>query len=909
MNLEIPLLEVEQDGFKLPIKLTYNTSGILINNRNSWVGTNWNLDAGGVITRTINGDADEGKRGFFAKGGELNNPLWYTMTNIDQIFNKITKIISVEPDEFNFKAPGISGTFYIGNDQKAYVVGQPDVKVEMSIQGNLGLDVSWRTILITAPNGLKYLFFMKEKSTPVIDDSLTEKAPNIVSSWLLGSITFPGSGNSINFKYSNQLTDVTSYSREMYIYSKYEFGEGFWSDRGDCNEDIRGRQSVNIEHYYLDSIKGTNFNIIFTRSNKNASSTINWSQLEAITLFRKSDAKRLKDVKFEYNNKDAQSRFWLNSVHVSGQKKEDAIPPYYFVYYPYDGLSANYNIHFPTDHWGYLRGAGGATIPNVIRNESEFYYSIGRNTVPQDLIEGMLKQITYPTGGKIELIYESNDYSTYGETRNGVSVLMHKVKKMMNESAQLVASKKDFGGGLRIKELCYWNDNKRIATYKYKYITNYNTQNSYNDDKVIVSSGVLGNVPIYHYNLDLITPVNGTLMNSVCDATASQPFSEVSLTRGVVVGYSEVTEVVYDIGNRLNGYTKYKYSNFDTTPDIEPITLHTALSVSINARTSRSVDRGVLLSKEIYDKTFALKKKFNYYYSVEHPNNIRALQSTSLGQGPCSKIAGYAVAAYYVPLDTPDLIQETETTYDANGSSGLTKTTKYSYNDRKQTKEIKTLMNDGQTWHCKRFLYPNDFISDTIYTKMVNRNIIAPIVQQEEVTISPGNKVTNISKEKYNYCIINNRPAIDNYQSSKGTGALQTRIRYDNYDKKGNPLHITIDDKEEVIYLWGYNYQYIVAEIKNATMGQIKNIIGDIDEFEAADIPDASMFYQLRTQLKNALVRTFAFDLFVGKTSETDAKNVTTYFEYDQQNRLKYTRDYLGNIMEGYLYNYSNTNQ
>ena len=51
VNIEIPLLEVEQGGFKLPIKLTYNTTGIQINNRTTWVGTNWNLDAGGVITR------------------------------------------------------------------------------------------------------------------------------------------------------------------------------------------------------------------------------------------------------------------------------------------------------------------------------------------------------------------------------------------------------------------------------------------------------------------------------------------------------------------------------------------------------------------------------------------------------------------------------------------------------------------------------------------------------------------------------------------------------------------------------------------------------------------------------------------------------------------------------------------
>lgn len=132
VNIEIPLLEVEQSGFKLPIKLIYDTSGLLINNRATWVGTNWTLDAGGIITRTVKGEADEnGDKRFWKFGKKLDHPQWNDLSYLRNAFEGAQNMVSLEPDEFNFKIPGISGTFYVGNDQKAHVVGRPDIKVEI----------------------------------------------------------------------------------------------------------------------------------------------------------------------------------------------------------------------------------------------------------------------------------------------------------------------------------------------------------------------------------------------------------------------------------------------------------------------------------------------------------------------------------------------------------------------------------------------------------------------------------------------------------------------------------------------------------------------------------------------------------------------------------------------------------
>ena len=58
-NITIPLYSNKQRGVDLDINISYDTSGLLINQLPSWTGHNWSLQAGGTITRKINGRPDE----------------------------------------------------------------------------------------------------------------------------------------------------------------------------------------------------------------------------------------------------------------------------------------------------------------------------------------------------------------------------------------------------------------------------------------------------------------------------------------------------------------------------------------------------------------------------------------------------------------------------------------------------------------------------------------------------------------------------------------------------------------------------------------------------------------------------------------------------------------------------------
>lgn len=58
-NISIPLYTFESRGLKLPVTLRYDASGVKVNQLPGWLGHNWSLEAGGVITRTIKERYDE----------------------------------------------------------------------------------------------------------------------------------------------------------------------------------------------------------------------------------------------------------------------------------------------------------------------------------------------------------------------------------------------------------------------------------------------------------------------------------------------------------------------------------------------------------------------------------------------------------------------------------------------------------------------------------------------------------------------------------------------------------------------------------------------------------------------------------------------------------------------------------
>ena len=88
-NVNIPLYSLNEGGIPLDISLNYDTGGVRVSDVPGWVGQNWTLNAGGVITRTVKGTTyDEqkfdapnpypggGQKGYFYHTEKLNRADW-----------------------------------------------------------------------------------------------------------------------------------------------------------------------------------------------------------------------------------------------------------------------------------------------------------------------------------------------------------------------------------------------------------------------------------------------------------------------------------------------------------------------------------------------------------------------------------------------------------------------------------------------------------------------------------------------------------------------------------------------------------------------------------------------------------------------------------------------------------------
>ena len=183
-EISIPLYSTSQRDVELNLSLTYDTSGLLINQLPGWTGHNWTLNAGGAITRKINGTPDElsfvdtnaGMNIFYQYNketiiqeltngnctqlGQLYTPEYTPIrafleeieeqesTNIANYDSNNSYFATVngtgssnDPslkskhsiDVFYFNFMGISGSFFYGNDGKWKVQSDQNIHVDFDV--------------------------------------------------------------------------------------------------------------------------------------------------------------------------------------------------------------------------------------------------------------------------------------------------------------------------------------------------------------------------------------------------------------------------------------------------------------------------------------------------------------------------------------------------------------------------------------------------------------------------------------------------------------------------------------------------------------------------------------------------------------------------------------------------------
>lgn len=203
-DISIPIYSTAQRDVKLDIMLTYDTSGLLINQLPGWTGHGWTLQAGGAITRIINNRPDEisyvgtnaGRDVFlqylindisFMTDGEYisedqmspDELMIYQENIADLLFNELPEVSRYEnyanyftsasnlltnstilapnkydsaADIFNFNFMGISGSFFYGNDGNWKVRCDRNIQVLFDVSDSTNYIKSYREYYWYGPN-------------------------------------------------------------------------------------------------------------------------------------------------------------------------------------------------------------------------------------------------------------------------------------------------------------------------------------------------------------------------------------------------------------------------------------------------------------------------------------------------------------------------------------------------------------------------------------------------------------------------------------------------------------------------------------------------------------------------------------------------------------------------------------
>jgi len=947
-NIQLPLFSVKEGDIPVAASLSYNSAGVRVDDHPGWVGLNFSLVTGGVITRHQNGEIDERQYmngsdtnllAYFFKYDLLNNSAWATDNYINTHDPHMSGIIScdLQPDEFDFTLPtGGSGSFmmnHLGQWQvKSTSPGK--FKVDMVLQNDFILaaidptgasrSITIKRIIyaftITDADGVKYTFGNNDQAIEFSRGPLGSYPDGsnfqvAASAWKLTKIESPA-GNIVNYSYErdgNQyLQQVTYkeasmqpyyYTLDPHIYSctlvtpsylkqisgssfKISFIRGL-SQQLSFPYSAKNYQSLDGFGYNDLYFKNTNY----SGSSLMASSPPKWFELMGINV-ENNNGGFIESFRFTYNN-DPTQRLMLTGIikngtaYLPGALPEGSSYSYTFEYNHPENLPA-YNA-MEADQWGYFNGILFAPADPTPSPDWESTYFRGDSV---KLKYGILTKIRYPTGGSTSFEYEMNDFGQRLEF-HGESIVL------LNEPG--------VGGGLRIKKMIDSSVNGGASVRSF----DYNNSNG-------ISSGILAGNHQITISSTYSTP--GVTLTVV----GNNQLNKLEYTNGKDVVYSEVKETLSD-----GSYTVYKYSNANNTNyrDEPPLHVDARFHRSDNGFSagtidsseyayprvtpvSRELERGQLLTKEVYSSTGKLVSRVQNTYrsdAARFNEYVRAYDYRSLAINvngvEYSKIFGQAMKIYtYFPY----LTEQTQTTYDTEGLHPVTVIHHYAYNNDYRLSKADTLWGSDNLALITAFKHPYD-TTDLLSQQMVAANIISPIIQQAQYKNGQALqwKGTLYYKDTHDHFL----PRASIYKLLNG--AVDTLEVFTTYDQKGNLQQFRSSDGIENCFLWGYQGQFPVARItgRGLNISQIQTLVSQskLDNAENYDIEAIrTELAKLRTGLaaQKVEIRTYTYLPQIGMTSETDPSGHVTYYDYDNYGRISKIRDENGHILKAFNYHY-----
>lgn len=423
-NIDIPFFSFGTGSLKSKVSLSYHASGLKVSDVASWVGTGWNLNAGGAISRSVRGMADN---------PSFIDPPMTVKFLADHMYDPAYELavrykmidagkgqFDTEPDIFFFNFDNYSGKFFFNQQTgKFHTISKSNLVI--TYHNNSG-STSFK---IKADNGNTYYFAQEEYTNARTTCNVggPDNPSYSVSSWYLTKVENNNNTDLIEYEYNNSAYSSFKTANSSTSYWETSRSGSAWTTNP-APQDQTCNTEIAITSKKLSKIKFREGYIQFT-TNTSRCDLIGEKALDKMELFN-YDGELKKRVVFQYGyfggsdqpavcNDEVQAallRLKLKSVREEAVTGGVTIQqePYVFAY-ENEGDVFPSRTSFAQDYWGYYNGITYNTslIPDVVRNSTVVLPS-GNNRKPDPAYTkyGALKKITYPTNGTTEFFFENN---------------------------------------------------------------------------------------------------------------------------------------------------------------------------------------------------------------------------------------------------------------------------------------------------------------------------------------------------------------------------------------------------------------------------------------------------------------------------------------------------------------------
>ena len=956
VRAEIPIYTYTDPDFEIPVSLTYASNGYMPNTQANFCGLGWSLNAGGCITRRVQGERDDlGNAGFTMNTmGDISLQGYYDyVAGVhphevgygDHLFvddrlyyyykSPYTNLqYETEPDVFMFSFLSYSGKFSIGpsGDVIVYDSNLPSGEITVDLSE---FDREWSSsrIRIKTGDGYEYIF----GGLTVVSDSVlmtrilsstreySSTEPVNCDSWYLMEIISPN-GRTVTFTYKiDDETRIQTYEPGA-SYSQNSIGRmGAAKDAPllSLNQTVSLGQQHSCD-WVTDRTKNLalpvkidvdgDFEISFSYSGRKKETGIyavpvelaTPVKLSSITALDKVNGTEIRSASLEYSypSEDGNQVLMLSKVSVPGLG-------YYGMEYFHESGSYPYQGCCAIDHWGFYNSSNASSRADILPSVSldkdyvETVKGSSRNPDPQKSLFGMLRTLKYPTGGHTRYEYEAHDYSRI-VVRNSLTRGHFRLDDLQG---------KVVAGGLRLKEVVDSASTGVVSRRLYEYET-----------ETGMSSGIMMNFPRYAKCAFKDTVLNGDrIYQYVNEHSSSCPGY---LLDNIYLGYSAVREVYGDGSSKVTRFTSWEeYPDMldDNDPAPDPDHEYDIPYISFNyprhyhnlirVPTSAASLRGKVMAVEHYGADGTLLKTEVMEYDADW-NELDYLKSV--------KMATDSTYIHHTICESPRLSCR-KTVY----PDGTVKREGYTYNDQNQLRSSE-VSDCGNISFTTYYFHPQDIPSGSrsvVEQEMVTRNRISdPVYVVNTRGSGTSSRITSsvrtlfkkhtlgtltmFVKESESMAEIPSDlsavPAsADAVLTGAGSLVYRTMFTWNDYNAAGRPCRMTDVDGVQSLLLWGYGGLYPVALMRNLTPEQLSGITHAVDAHKSVlgwNGMDALSETAFRA-VSNSAVTVWGWKPFVGISKKTGPDGRTTSWSYDEYGRLESVTGPDGNKISEYRYN------